>query len=564
MNKPSKADELVSLAQAEFSGLSEAELRLLRAAANGGQAVCGPSNNFNDASNDPAKSDGWGVEREIRAELLRWLCLDREASSRVDPAGLQVLGAKITGALNLSFGSVPFPLGLFRCRLLEPAQLRSTQIPALYLNGSRTKSIFADGVNVKGSVFLRQGFTAEGEVQLLGAQIGGNLECSGGAFKNARGKALNADGAEVKVSVFLRQDFTAEGEVRLLGAQIGGNLECSGGAFKNAGGKALDADGAKVKGSVFLRQGFTAEGEVLLLRAQIGGNLQCDGGAFSALSAETAVIKGGLLWRQIANPQNAKLNLINASVGAIVDDEASWPKAGNLALDGFVYQRFSGRKTPKDAKKRLEWLDRLDEFSTQPYRQLAKVLRETGDERGADRVLYEMERRAWQREAELAIQEGQRDGRVAARARFLSWWLRAKACILRITIGYGVYPLRVWEALAFLVALGFSLFHLGYFRGAMTPVASSAAGQTAYLFFKSHGRRPDGYPAFNSLAYSVENTIQVLRLGQSRYWAPDPSPPTGRPFPAFLRWFRWFQIVAGWVLVALFLAGVTGIARRRE
>ncbi len=466
MNKPSKADELVSLAQAEFSGLSEAELRLLRAAANGGQAVCGPSNNFNDASNDPAKSDGWGVEREIRAELLRWLCLDREASSRVDPAGLQVLGAKITGALNLSFGSVPFPLGLFRCRLLEPAQLRSTQIPALYLNGSRTKSIFADGVNVKGSVFLRQG--------------------------------------------------------------------------------------------------FTAEGEVLLLRAQIGGNLQCDGGAFSALSAETAVIKGGLLWRQIANPQNAKLNLINASVGAIVDDEASWPKAGNLALDGFVYQRFSGRKTPKDAKKRLEWLDRLDEFSTQPYRQLAKVLRETGDERGADRVLYEMERRAWQREAELAIQEGQRDGRVAARARFLSWWLRAKACILRITIGYGVYPLRVWEALAFLVALGFSLFHLGYFRGAMTPVASSAAGQTAYLFFKSHGRRPDGYPAFNSLAYSVENTIQVLRLGQSRYWAPDPSPPTGRPFPAFLRWFRWFQIVAGWVLVALFLAGVTGIARRRE
>ena len=515
MNKPSKADELVSLAQAEFSGLSEAELRLLRAAANGGQAVCGPSNNFNDASNDPAKSDGWGVEREIRAELLRWLCLDREASSRVDPAGLQVLGAKITGALNLSFGSVPFPLGLFRCRLLEPAQLRSTQIPALYLNGSRTKSIFADGVNVKGSVFLRQGFTAEGEVQLLGAQIGGNLECSGGAFKNA-------------------------------------------------GGKALDADGAKVKGSVFLRQGFTAEGEVLLLRAQIGGNLQCDGGAFSALSAETAVIKGGLLWRQIANPQNAKLNLINASVGAIVDDEASWPKAGNLALDGFVYQRFSGRKTPKDAKKRLEWLDRLDEFSTQPYRQLAKVLRETGDERGADRVLYEMERRAWQREAELAIQEGQRDGRVAARARFLSWWLRAKACILRITIGYGVYPLRVWEALAFLVALGFSLFHLGYFRGAMTPVASSAAGQTAYLFFKSHGRRPDGYPAFNSLAYSVENTIQVLRLGQSRYWAPDPSPPTGRPFPAFLRWFRWFQIVAGWVLVALFLAGVTGIARRRE
>lgn len=50
--------------------------------------------------------------------------------------------------------------------------------------------------------------------------------------------------------------------MRLIDAQIGTELDCIGGAFKNRGGKALSADGLKLGGSLFLRKGFLAEGEV--------------------------------------------------------------------------------------------------------------------------------------------------------------------------------------------------------------------------------------------------------------------------------------------------------------
>ena len=70
-------------------------------------------------------------------------------------------------------------------------------MPLLNLTGSWTGAIGADGLKVKGSLFLRNGFHAEGEVRLLGATIGGNLDARGGTFKNPNGNALNADGIKV-------------------------------------------------------------------------------------------------------------------------------------------------------------------------------------------------------------------------------------------------------------------------------------------------------------------------------------------------------------------------------
>ena len=46
----------------------------------------------------------------------------------------------------------------------------------------------------------------------------------------------------------------------------------------------------------------------------------------------------------------------------------------------------------------------------------------------------------------------------------------------------------------------------------------------------------------------------------------EPRGPLSRPSqwgtsPRFLRWFLWIQILLGWLLATLFLAGVTGIVR---
>jgi hypothetical protein len=183
---------------------------------------------------------------------------------------------------------------------------------------SENTALFADGAKITGDIFLDEGFSAKGAVRLLGAQVGGALYCGGGTFKNPGRDALFADGAKITGGVFLNEGFSAKGGVHFLGAEIGGQLSCRGGIFKNAGG-AFFADRAKITGGVFLNEGFSAKGTVRLLGAQVGGVLSCRGGIFKnrggdALSADGAKITGGVLLDQGFSAKGA-VRLLETQVG---------------------------------------------------------------------------------------------------------------------------------------------------------------------------------------------------------------------------------------------------------
>src|SRR5262249_30808889 len=138
-------------------------------------------------------------------------------------------------------------------------------------------------------VLLNQGFTAEGLVDFDGSDIGGDLDCEGAEFTNPSekrasesGTALTAIGVRVKGSVYLKTSlgkgsapFKAIGAVRLTGAQIDGQLDCSGGTFTNPRSTAFSAERIVVKSSVFMRDRFTSHGGVLFPSAQIGTDLDC-------------------------------------------------------------------------------------------------------------------------------------------------------------------------------------------------------------------------------------------------------------------------------------------------
>ena len=140
-------------------------------------------------------------------------------------------------------------------------------------------------------MFLRGGFTAtgsgeDGAVRLLGAHIGGQLDCTGATLRNDSGPALAADSLQVDQGMFLRGGFTAtgsgeDGAVRLLGAHIGGQLDCTGASLGNDSGPALFADGLQVGQAMFLTGGFTATGggadvAVDLTGTRVGGALLFD------------------------------------------------------------------------------------------------------------------------------------------------------------------------------------------------------------------------------------------------------------------------------------------------
>ena len=657
-------DDLIRLAEARFPNLREAEFRVLRAAPAGEEAWCGSSQKDFDPSNDPAKANTWGNERSVRAELIRWLCIHRQAREHVDPRGLQIHGARIEGPLDLSFVRVRFPLSLQSCSFKGEIRLRFLRIPTISFNGSCARSInaecskvkgsisFANGfcadgeiqlagtrignnldcvagrfrnfpgkalradrVKVRGSVFFRNGFSAEGEVRLFGAKIRGNLECNDGTFLNATGSALSADRAKVRGSVFLRDGFSTDGEVRLVGMQIGGNLECNGGkfkrssgvvlnadrisvkgnvllhngfvaegevhlvgaqignnltcdagVFKNPGGTALNADGINVRGFVFMRNGFSADGEVNLLSAQLGDNFECDGGSFQnaggkALNADrisvqgdvllrngfraegevslsSSVTKGTVEWAGVANPKHASLNLSYATAGAIRDDKVSWPGPGKLSIDGFVYQHIVSGLT--DAKSRLTWLALQDPFTPQPYRQLALVMRNAGVDRGMRRVLFTMEDRLWREEGMFPV-----------------GWVRWP---LSLVVGYGYYPLRALTGLLILVLIGWAVFAGARSAGSLVP-----KDEKAYEFFLANGHAPAYYEPLSPLVFSIENSLPLVKLGQIDYWQPNPKWTAAGSFftsARLLFGFQRLQVLLGWILATLFVAGVTGLVQR--
>jgi len=415
--------------------------------------------------------------------------------------------------------------------------------------------------NVQSGVFLGPQFRAEGEVRMQAARIGAVFHCDHGTFNNpprmnvsASGYALTADGLRVNGRVGMGPGFRAAGEVFLIGAQIEGDLDCGGGQFNNppipnaTSGRALSAHRITVKGNVFIRSGFSSQGEVSFSGASIEGNLEATRAELQGeLNLETAKISGALMLHNLADPKSLQLTLTNASIGALADERAAWPQRGNLRLDGFVYERFSG-PAPKDYPSRLEWLDLQDPFLPQPYRQVAGVLKEEGENAGSVEVLFEME------------------GRV--RAQENRWWRTYLVNpALRWTTGYGYYPFRAFWWLAGVVLIGFALYCVGYRIGSITPT-----DKEAYAAFKTAHQFPAYYQRFHAFIYSVENSLPFVKLGQVDHWQADPLPQTfvwripilsyWVSFAGLLRWYQWFQILSGWVLGTLFLAGLTGIIRK--
>ncbi len=384
----------------------------------------------------------------VRAAFLRFLLLGGDGEAPVHERGVQLQGAFVEGELDLRGCRIPTNVDLRHCHFDRYVVTMDAHVDGLLnLQGSHlAEGLFADRLRCSASVILRNGFKSTDIVRLGGAQIGGDLDCSGGQFEVEEGDALSADGVDVTGDMFLSDGFKATGEVRLLGARVGGNLSCVGGQFEVEQGDAFSADGVDLKGDLFLSDGFKATGTVRLLGAKIGGVLSCIGGQFEAkegdaLSAEGADVEGSVFLRdgfrttgtlrlagmniggnlecigvQLAPtvnpalfldrivvrgawhlhnlPQPVCVDASHADVAVLMDDLTAW--APGSVLDGFRYAAFGG-PAATSGTNRLQWLRRQSDahlgetnagtdFRPQPWRQLQRVLREMGHNEDAKQV----------------------------------------------------------------------------------------------------------------------------------------------------------------------------------
>lgn len=622
------AEELLELAREKFGKLTEAEEKLFRGAANGE----GPDYNPRGKKPiDPANTAKWSPSRVLLADRIAWLCTNRQASQFVTHRGIQIRGARIDEEFDLQHAEVPFPLFFILCRFAANINLQHAQIPALYMPGTHTGPLSAGGLKTDGPIYLRDGFQAEGEICLLSAMIGGDLDCSNARFSNPDGITLSGDGLKVEGGIFLNDGFKAEGEVSLIGAKVGGNFDCKNSQFENKDGRALSADGLKVGGSayfghgfqakgqvrllgatisgnlncikghfinekrialaadgltvggdVFLRSGFKAEGEVRLPGAKIGGNLECDNSRFGnkdghvlsadglkvdgsvclrvgfraqgAVSFVGATIQGHFILANVKSPMEMTLDLNSAKIGTLHDDKIdSWPAPKHLVLHGLEYKEIS-HESPRDSKTRIEWVRLQKGFSPQPYEQLAKVLRDSGDGAGARDVL-------------VAKNE---DKATLTKLTFVEkCWYR----FIGRPIGYGHKPWLALRLALVIILFGLLFFKQGYSHGLVTPLSDSAyakEGDTGILAPGDTNRRiSEVYPVFNSLVYSIDVFVPVVDLHQAKYWLPNANRgpelvPTSSAVlctGGLLLFWLWFETACGWVLTTLFLVGLTGLVR---
>jgi hypothetical protein len=595
-------------------GLTPAEQRLLARVADGEEADFSAPD---EGQNDPTQGAAWGPERTIRAAFLHWLCTDAQAAACVPPKGIRIRGARIEGPLDFEGTTLLHRLSLIRCAipkgiLLTDARARRIDLSGSYIRGLHAdglaaegdlvlsglicagevrllrariggnlectgarlenpngNALSADGMTVEGDVFLRQGFHATGEVRLLGAHIKGQLICTGARLENPNGDALSADGMTVEGGVFLRQGFHATGAVRLLGARIGGNLECIGARLENPNGDALSADGMTVEGDVFLRQGFHATGEVRLPGARIGGNLECTGARLEnpngdALSADGMTVEGDVFLDERFHATGA-VRLRGARIrGRLVCTEARFENPNGIALN-LEHARLGGIEDdegswPQRGRLRIDGLEYEgfagDRTPTDARRRLEWLRRQLPDFRPQpyDQLARVFRRMGREADAVEVLIAKQED---LIRHGKLSWWGRLTRRILGVTIGHGYRSGRalLWS-LAFVIA-GALIFGWANARGLMAPSSPEILTDPLY---RAGGTIPPDYPRFEALFYSLDAFLPIVDLHQEGFWLPD----AGKPFGALVRIYLWIHIAAGWFLSTLFVSGVTGLVRRLE
>lgn len=180
----------------ETSDLNEHEVRVVRC------ALAGKTCSFGQTRPEP---DG-ETAPTIRADLIRFLARGGNSAYPVDPKGVTIWGARIEGELDLEACTGLRRLGLDFCHLTDVPLMRDASGQLLSLQHSHLPGLRADRLTLSGNLFLR-GTEASGPVRLLGAKIGGDLDCKHARFggKGTDGRAFSMGGAEVTGHFFCRE-----------------------------------------------------------------------------------------------------------------------------------------------------------------------------------------------------------------------------------------------------------------------------------------------------------------------------------------------------------------------
>jgi hypothetical protein len=470
--------------------LSNAEQQVWDAFPTGRLATCGTGNAEDD---DPAGGEGWGPERQVRAEVLAALLCGAVEVPPGQVGKVWLQHARVTGKIDLSGIELKHTLLLVGCYIAEGINLSEATTRSLGLKKCHVGPSCLSNAKVNGVVNFR------------GTHLGTRYVLPVGTFVLGWVKpALEADGLTVTASMVCDEGFRADGEIDLLGANIGGSLSFEGAHLDGSGGFALNGQGLTVTHQMFCNKDFHADGEVSLLGANIGRQLSLDGAHLDGRTGFALNAQGLTVTQQMFCREDfvvlGRISLAGANIGWLLDAKQCWPE--HLLLDGLTY----GDITYMPAKERLDWLNlsRSYGYRAQPYEQLAAYYRRLGHDDQAWLVLLAKQRQ---------------------RRRQRPWWARWWGWLQDGLVGYGYAPGRALLLLAAAFAVGCLVFSIHH------PV------------FVGRGL----HPAFNAALYTLDVLIPALAFGQASSWNPQG---VGLAVATGLH-------ILGWLLAVAVIAAIT-------
>lgn len=508
---------------------------------------------------DPAVAADWPSTRTIRAELLISLITSEQAPDIERLKAVRLQGGHVTGHFDLEGATLLRSLILKDCYFDQPVNLNEATGLSISFPGCYVPGLFASQLVLRGNLALNKRFTSAGEVNLVGAHVGGAFNLRNARLSNPGGHALQAARLKVDGTMFCDDGFTANGEVSLLGAHIGSALAFGPSTLENPAGTALLAARLTVGGAMLCRGGLVARGCVNLLNAHIHGTLSFDGAQLidecgRALWAIGLTVDGdmscqaGFYTRGVVKlfganisgwldmrgatftnsegllldlervraaalyllPEvrpNGEIDLTNARVGNFYDDADTWPT--RLRLRGFIYESLENDSL--DVRSRLRWLALHDGYTPGVYDQLAAAYRRAGHIEAARLVSIAKLKR--------------RRGELNVAGKIWNW-------TLFLTVGYGYRP---WWA-------GLWLFGL------------LIVGSVLFTNLNPTHMRPTTaiVPPFQPVVYTLDLLLPIVDLGQRQAWLPS----------GVAQIWSWSLIGAGWLLTTAIIAGITNALKR--
>lgn len=210
-------------------------------------------------------------DNRLSAKAIR----DLLRSDGLDPRGVLVIGARITGYLDLDFISTSTPLQLDKCVFEEAFSLHDTELTALSLDGSTLPMLHAESLRTR--YLTMEDARCAGTVDLENATIDGPL-----LLNRSSVGSIFARGLRVSRSVSATRLHA--GEIRLDSSDISGDLHLHEAVVVHQSDSALVLNNARIGGDVYLNQAFVKAG------GDGVGVLMLDGAA-GALHAKGVVVR---------------------------------------------------------------------------------------------------------------------------------------------------------------------------------------------------------------------------------------------------------------------------------